>query len=161
MRPRILIVDDQQIILNMLREVFARADFEVLSAQSAQEALECLDKEKVDVIVSDEVMPGMTGTEFLSIARKEYPETIRIILTGQASTQAAIKAINEGEIYRFFTKPFKPNELTAAISEALKQKKGVASQEAQTSLLDSMEKEHPGITRVKRDAGGVIILDED
>ena len=161
MQPRILIVDDQQIILNMLREVFARANFEVLSASSAQEALGLLDKEKVDVIVSDEVMPGMTGTEFLAIARREYPETIRIILTGQASTQAAIKAINEGQIYRFFTKPFKPNELTAAISEALAQKTDHSSQQAQDTLLDSMEKEHPGITHVKRDAGGAIILDEE
>ncbi len=161
MRARILIVDDQQIILNMLQEVFVRANFEVLSANSAQEALRLLEKETVDVILSDEVMPGMTGTEFLAVARKEYPNTIRIILTGQASTEAAIKAINEGEIHRFFTKPFRTNELTAAIRAALKEKKILPGRQVQETLLDSMEKEHPGITQVKRDAGGAIILDDE
>ncbi len=158
MRARILIVDDQQIILNMLREVFVREHFEVLVANSAQEALRLLETETVDVILSDEVMPGMTGTEFLAIARKQYPKTIRIILTGQASTEALIKAIEKGAIHRFFTKPFTIDELTATIVEALNEKKNLASRQAQDTLLDSMEKEHPGITQIKRDDGGVIIL---
>jgi two-component system probable response regulator PhcQ len=73
----------------------------------------------VDVVISDEKMPGMSGSEFLSLVRQEYPDTIRIILTGYGSLESAIRAINEGEIYRLFTKPCNVIDLAITIRLAL------------------------------------------
>ncbi len=71
--------------------------------------------EPIDVVISDHLMPGMTGLEFLSLVRDRYPHAIRIMLTGHADTSTALKAINEGEIYRFLTKPCDPIELQIAL----------------------------------------------
>ena len=76
----------------------------------------------MDVVISDEVMPEMAGSDFLSIVRKKYPDTIRMILTGHASIDSAIKAINEGEVYRIFTKPCNVVDLIISIKQGLKQK---------------------------------------
>ena len=113
-------------------------------------------------------MPGMTGTQFLAVVRKEYPDTIRIILTGHASLESAMHAINEGEIYRFFTKPCNLVDLSVTIRHALQQKylkkenKRLAKiVEQQSFSIRKIEKKYPGITKVKRDSGGAIIIDDN
>ena len=167
MTPKILVVDDQEAIRNLLKHAFPRGHYEVQTAASAEEALGLLALGPVDVIISDEKMPGMSGTEFLALVKKRFPDTIRIILTGHASLDTAIRAINEGEIYRFFTKPCNIVDLRVTVGHALEQKalrqENIRLQKvvAQQALnIRSLEDQCPGISDVKRDASGAIIIDE-
>ena len=86
---------------------------------------------------------------------------MRIILTGHASVQAAIRAINESEIFRFLTKPANSKALHKAVEDALSHKNDLKRSKNKYSLLQTLEKQAPGITQVKRDEDGVIIIDED
>ena len=122
-RARILCVDDEPAVLEGLRLALRPYPFEILTAASAIRGLEILAATPVDVVVSDEQMPGMSGSEFLEIVCRKYPETVRITLTGQASLDAAIRAINEGEIYRFVLKPCNPVDLAHNIQSALQLKR--------------------------------------
>ena len=167
MQHTVLVVDDEPVIREMLTEALTREPYEILCAGSAEEALSILSQESVDVVLSDEKMPGMDGSEFLAIVRQQYPDTIRMILTGHASLESAIRAINEGEIYRFFTKPCNMVDLMVTIRQALRQKELMAENQRlhqtvqqQSLSLEALEKQHPGITKVKRDARGVVIIDE-
>ena len=116
--PSILLVDDEQAILDGLRRQL-RKKFTVHTALSGAAALELLEAESVTVVVSDMRMPEMDGATFLSKVRAQHPDVVRILLTGQADTQSAIAAVNEGSIYRFLTKPCPPevivDELTSAV----------------------------------------------
>ncbi|MDA8139686.1 MAG: response regulator [Desulfobacteraceae bacterium] len=161
MQATILVVDDQATVLSILKGILSKGPYNVLGALSAQQALEILERQSVDVIISDERMPGMSGSDFLAIARERYPETVRIILTGYASLESAIKAINEGEIYRFLTKPCRSQELHAAVEAALAHRAKGKSGDQCFSLMENLEKQAPGITQVKRDENGVIIIDEE
>jgi len=96
MEHKVLIVDDEPTITDLLKDALANEPYDILSAASAEEALPILDREQVDVVISDEKMPGMSGSEFLAIVRQEYPDTVRMILTGHGSLESAIRAINEG-----------------------------------------------------------------
>ncbi|MDF1593404.1 MAG: response regulator [Desulfobacterales bacterium] len=164
----ILSVDDQQPLLDLLREALQRESYQVFCAASAEEALTILSRQQIDLIISDEKMPGMSGTKLLTIVRKKYPEIVRIMLTGHANLNAALRAINEGEVYRFFTKPCNLIELTVAIRQALQQKDLLKENQRlmdmvrkQSLSIKTMEKRYPGISKVKRDPGGAIIIDED
>jgi response regulator RpfG family c-di-GMP phosphodiesterase len=114
----ILLVDDEVAILDGLRRQL-RKKFTVHTASSGAEALELLKSEPVAVIVSDMRMPQMDGATFLSRVRPLYPNVVRILLTGQADTQAAISAVNEGQIYRFLTKPCPPEVLLEEIANGV------------------------------------------
>jgi response regulator RpfG family c-di-GMP phosphodiesterase len=114
----ILLVDDEPAILDGLRRQL-RKKFTVHTAAGGAEALELLESEPVAVVVSDMRMPQMNGATFLSKVRALYPDVVRILLTGQADTQAAITAVNEGQIYRFLTKPCPPEVLLEEIGSAV------------------------------------------
>lgn len=168
MSDTVLIVDDQAAIRGVLQTALTREGYRVLSAPSAEAALKVLESEAVDVVISDEKMPGMSGTQFLAIVRQRYPDTIRIILTGYASLDTAIRAINEGEIYRFFTKPCNIVDLGVTLRQGLQQRdlrrENLRLQRLvnrQASTLDALERQSPGITTVKRDADGNVIVDLD
>ena len=173
MRPKILLVDDEPHVTAALQRGLRREPYDIVTAHSADEALEVMGQQQIDVVVSDERMPNMSGSEFLSIVRRDYPSTVRIILTGQASLEAAMRAINEGEVYRFLSKPCEDGELTQAIAGGLGQRLGgqeqagqaeqVEQQESQrprTSAIQELEAENPGITEVQRDQDGAIIIDD-
>jgi two-component system, probable response regulator PhcQ len=162
----VLLVDDEPQILAGLKNALRKMPFTILTATSGRQALVLLDENEVDVVVSDERMPGMTGTEFLGIVRQRYPHTIRIILTGQASLEAAIRAINEGEVYRFLTKPCNPMDLTITIQRALQLRnlawessRLLARTREQKKVLQDLENKYPGISEVKVDANGAILLE--
>ncbi len=164
----ILVVDDHKIIRDMLENSLSRESYTVHSSDSAKEALKILSQKPIDVVISDEVMPGMTGTQFLAVVRKDYPDTIRIILTGHASLESAMRAINEGEIYRFLTKPCNLVDLSVTIRQALEQKylkneniRLAKIVKQQSFSLGEIEKKYPGITKVKRASGGAIIIDDN
>ena len=119
MAHKILIVDDEENVRNSLIRLLRREGYELVKASSATEAMEILLEEPVDLIISDEKMPGLSGLEFLKLVRQRHPETMRFILTGHADLEFIIRAINEGEVYRFFTKPWDNEDMKTAIRRAL------------------------------------------
>ena len=117
-KPRILIVDDEPDNLDLLYRTFRR-DFTLMRAESGQEALKLLSVEgEVAVIISDQRMPEMKGTEFLSKTVPDFPDTVRIILTGFTDVEDLVDAINSGQVYRYITKPWDPNELKHVVGQA-------------------------------------------
>jgi PAS domain S-box-containing protein len=118
-RHRVLLVDDDPALLAGLARVLHREHYEIICAGSGPEALARLEAQPVDVIVSDHDMPGMLGIEFLAIARDRCPDTARFILTGKATLEMAVAAINVGAVQRFFVKPCDVHELAASIRAAL------------------------------------------
>lgn len=117
-KPRMLVVDDEPDNLDLLYRTFRRS-FNVLRAESGAEALEVLSQEgEVAVIISDQRMPEMKGTEFLSKTVPEFPDTVRIILTGFTDVEDLVDAINAGQVYRYITKPWDPEELRGVVERA-------------------------------------------
>lgn len=116
-RPRVLFVDDEPRILTSLR-MLCRRRYDVRIAEGGEAALAVLREHPVDVLVSDQRMPGMTGFELLREARSIQPGAMRLLLTGYADLNAIIGSINEGEIFRFISKPWVNDELLAIIDEA-------------------------------------------
>lgn len=117
-KPSVLLVDDEPNILSALRRVLRRDGYEIFTAQSGEEALELLANHPVMVILSDQRMPNMTGTEFLSRVKIMHPRTVRIILSGYSDLNSITEAINKGEIYKFRTKPWDDDELRNDVREA-------------------------------------------
>ena len=118
----LLLVDDEANILAALKRLLRRDGYNILSANSGQEGLALLAQHDVDVIVSDQRMPGMTGVEFLRTAKGSHPNTVRIVLSGYTELQSVTDAVNEGSIYKFLTKPWDDQLLREHIAEAFKHK---------------------------------------
>lgn len=116
-RIRVLFVDDEENNLKAYRATFRR-EMDVLLAGSGAEALELLAREEVHVIVSDQRMPGMSGSEFLAIARQRHPRAMRLLLTGYSDLEAVVRAVNEGGIYAYATKPLDENDLRLRLQAA-------------------------------------------
>ena len=116
----ILCVDDEENILTALERTFLEEDnYEILTAKSGEDGLKILEGTQVDLIISDQRMPGMSGVEFLKKARELYPDTIRIALSGYADFDTITRAINEGEIYRLLQKPWEEIELLSTVKDTL------------------------------------------
>jgi len=107
----LLIVDDDPNVLTTLHRLFRRDGYRVLTAQTTDEGFEYLASYRVQVILCDQRMPVMSGTEFLSKVKAMYPETMRIILSGDTALDAVLDSVNRGAIYRFYTKPWNDQEL--------------------------------------------------
>ena len=118
-KPRLLFVDDEQRVLNSMRIMFRR-QYELYLAAHGAEALEIVKANDIDVIVADHRMPRMTGVEVLSAVRTLSPRTVRILLTGYADLNAVEGSINDGEVFRFLTKPCAPQQLRDTIELATK-----------------------------------------
>jgi CheY-like chemotaxis protein len=117
-KAKMLVVDDEPDNLDLLYRTFRR-DFNVLKAESGVQALEVLKAEgEVAVIISDQRMPEMKGTEFLSRTVPEFPDTVRIILTGFTDVEDLVEAINAGQVYKYITKPWDPDELKIVVHRA-------------------------------------------
>ena len=121
-RRTLLIVDDEENILAALKRLLRREGYHSVTANSAMEGLQRLAEVDVDVIVSDQRMPGMTGVEFLRRAKELYPDTVRMVLSGYTELQSITDAVNEGAIYKFLTKPWDDERLRVHIEEAFRQK---------------------------------------
>ncbi|MEH2218700.1 MAG: response regulator [Nostoc sp.] len=118
-KPKILVVDDEPDNLDLLYRTFYR-DYKVLRATSGPAALDLLAQEgEVAVIISDQRMPMMSGTEFLSLTATQYPDIIRIILTGYTDVEDLVEAINAGKVFKYVTKPWEAEELKAVVRQAL------------------------------------------
>lgn len=117
-KPRLLVVDDEPDNLDLLYRTFRR-EYQVLRAESGRKALEVLEDDgEVAVIISDQRMPEMTGTEFLSRTVPDFPDTVRIILTGFTDVEDLVQAINSGQVYRYITKPWEPETLRQLVQQA-------------------------------------------
>jgi CheY-like chemotaxis protein len=144
-KPKMLVVDDEPDNLDLLYRTFRR-DFNVFKADSGITALKVLAEEgEVAVIISDQRMPEMKGTEFLSKTVPQFPDTMRIILTGFTDVEDLVDAINSGQVYKYITKPWDPNELKAVVQRAaetyelLKQRtEELIQAQSHTALLDSV-----------------------
>ncbi|MFP5431079.1 MAG: response regulator [Gammaproteobacteria bacterium] len=117
LKPRVLLVDDEERILRSLG-LLLRMQYQVFATSDGYEALDILKREKIHVLISDQRMPIMSGSELLRQARDIAPDTIRILLTGYADADAALASVNEGEIFRYITKPWGPMELRDTIAQA-------------------------------------------
>ena len=150
----VLLVDDEENVLRALSRLIRKDGYNILTANNPLEALGVLHDNQVDLIISDQTMPGIKGLDFLKTVKTKYPETVRILLTGNSDTAMAITAINEGEVYRFLTKPWDGDEIKITIKQALQhhdllqELKGVLkTANKQSSLLNALEAQHPGITK--------------
>jgi len=115
----ILIVDDEENILKSLERLLEDEGYKMFFANSGDKGLEIIKREDIQMVISDHRMPGMNGLKFLSEIKKILPDTIRIMLTGYADVDIAVKAINEGEVYRFVTKPWNNNELLSTVKQGI------------------------------------------
>lgn len=122
-KPTVLVVDDEPSILSALRRLLAMASYRVLTAESGAAALEVLGANEVDLIISDMRMPGMSGADLLSKAQALYPDTVRILLTGYSDIESVVRAINEGGIYRYLSKPWDEHDLLLTLKQAFEQQR--------------------------------------
>ncbi|MEN6585539.1 MAG: ATPase, T2SS/T4P/T4SS family [Sulfuricella sp.] len=118
---RLLLVDDEPNVLKALQRVFRQENYLVATAPNAGEALALMRQGAFHLVVSDYMMPGMNGAEFLKQVKALYPETIRIMLTGHADTGAVMGAVNEGAVYKFILKPWNDDDLRVTAALALEQ----------------------------------------
>jgi DNA-binding NtrC family response regulator len=117
--PKVLCVDDEPGLLRSLRWLL-RGQYEVAVADSGLDGLALLSAEHFDVVISDQRMPGMTGTEFLERARKVSPRSIRLLLTGYSDYNAVLSSVNDSEVFRFISKPWDNQKLLDTVGDAAK-----------------------------------------
>lgn len=119
--PAVLCVDDEVSILNALKRLLRREKYRVITANSAQEALDIIEKQKIQVVISDQRMPVMDGVAFLKKVKERHPDIIRITLTGYTDVDSIREAVNQGHIYKFLLKPWNDDNLILEIRQAFQQ----------------------------------------
>jgi two-component system probable response regulator PhcQ len=165
-RIAVLFVDDEPPALRAIERAMGRTAFEVLCAATPAEALDTMAARRVDVMVSDIDMPEMTGLELCQVVRRDHPQTIRMLLTGHATMEKALNAINEGEVARFFTKPFDAGLFVDAMDkfiERILRLRSDSESGARAARSDELRKwlvsRFPGAEETTRTAGGELIID--
>ncbi|WP_372982800.1 HD domain-containing phosphohydrolase [Marinobacter sediminum] len=118
-KVRLLLVDDEENILRSLQRSLRNEPYEVKTARSGEEALTVMGSQRIDLIISDARMPGLDGPTLLAKVKAQYPWCIRILLTGYTDITSTVKAINDGQIYRYIKKPWDDDELRLIIRQAL------------------------------------------
>lgn len=146
-RHTLLVVDDEPDVVKSVRDLF-RLDYKVLTATSAAEALTLLEAEPVHVVMTDQRMPEMTGVQFLGRAKEQYPEAIRLLFTGYADVRSVVDAINQGQVWRYITKPWDPEELAAIVREACERYDLVHER---NGLLDTLRQQNAELERANAD----------
>jgi len=142
-RATVLIVDDEEDVRNSLGHALWKSDYRLCFAAGSVAALRTLGEEQVDVVISDNAMPGMSGLEFLKIVRDRYPQVVRIILSGHADMTTLLDAINQGELYRFLLKPCDRDELLVTLHLACER----LELERENRYLLSLIRSHPDLVQ--------------
>jgi len=114
-------VDDEKNILQSLKRLLRKEDYRILTASSGREGLEAIKKNDVQIVITDQRMPEMSGTEFLAVLKTKYPDILRIILTGYTNVDSITESINKGHIYKFLLKPWNDHNLKLEIRQAFQQ----------------------------------------
>ncbi len=155
---KVLLVDDDPHVLGGLRRALHKEPYEILTASSGLEGLEVLGTTSIDLVVTDQEMPGSSGTEFLHQVREAFPGIVRFLLTGSAILEVVMEAVDRGDVSRFFTKPCNQLELSISIRQALQQKdleteacRLLEAAKHTNTLLDRLEEEYPGIAEKRQD----------
>lgn len=120
-RYRLLFVDDEPNVLKSLRRVFRQENYDIQTASNADEALAILETQSCQLMITDYKMPGMSGADLLREVKSRHPDTIRILLTGQADTDAVMAAIKDGAVYKFILKPWNDDDLRVTVALGLEQ----------------------------------------
>ncbi len=149
-RPVVLFVDDEERVLRSLSLLF-RGEFEVLTCVDPAQALERVQQRHVDVVVADQRMPGLSGQELLYLVKQVSPHAMRILLTGYSDRQAVIDSINDSEIFRYLTKPWRADTLRDTLHEAV----AAACESREITLVATQ----PAAARGA--ASGILVLDDD
>lgn len=123
MTEKILLVDDEQMVIDALRRSLLGENYEIFTARSGEEALEILEEREIDLVISDEVMAGMSGAELLAQIAHEYPEVVSILITAHPSVEIAVNAVNEAHVSGFLVKPWNDIELESTVHQALQRRK--------------------------------------
>ncbi len=170
MTTKVLCIDDEPMILKALKRELAQiGGLVVITAESGIEGLEQLSLHDVAIVISDLRMPVMDGLEVARAVRATHPDIVRVILTGHADIDATISAINDAQVYRFLTKPWERAQLAATMHECigqaarLRDRKNahlpITTTNRRIEVLDALEHDHPGISRLPRRLGGAIAID--
>jgi DNA-binding NtrC family response regulator len=166
--PIIVCVDDDEAMLATVTRCLRRGEVDVRATLSASDALSMIAMLDVAVLVSDYDMPEMTGAHLAGQARRVRPETVRILLTGKRTLETAIDGINQGEIFRFLSKPFDNDQLRAAVAAGVARNQELLAlsgdrqrRERREQLRRALEVEYPGISKVDRAAGTPYVITSD
>ena len=147
-RYRLLFVDDEPSIVKALSRVFYQENYEVITAWTAKEGLEKFATGTIHLVITDFMMPGMNGAQFLQEVKKRSPDTIRIMLTGHANTDAVMGAINEGAVYKFILKPWNDDDLRVTVALALEQFDLISRNRSLRAENDLKSKEITALSRL-------------
>lgn len=154
MTRTILLVDDDRALVDALARRLRSADHRIITAITGEEALRCLASTTVDAMVSDESMPSMSGVELLTEVHRRWPEVVTIMLSGRATAGTIVRALNQGQIFRFLIKPCDADEVAESLRQAIAHKRVIErSREIlplsrrMHDLLAAAERLQPGILR--------------
>jgi len=151
-RPTLMVVDDEPEVLQSVYDLF-RLDYRVLKFERGGEALRQLETTDADVILSDQRMPEMLGVEFLHRAKEIRPDTTRLLFTGYADIKAVIDAINQGNVFRYITKPWDPEELAGVVRQAVERHKLIVERKR---LFEELQKTNARLVEANRLKGAFI-----
>lgn len=156
---RVLFLDDEVSVVNALRRSLRREGYAVFTATSPDDALRIIGAEKIDVVVSDHLMPEMTGIEFFALASRLHHQVVRIMLTGQADVEMAIRAINDGQVNRFLTKPWDDAELKRVLRHAARE---IETKRRIETANTTPRTAAPVVvtSSIQRDRSGAIVLED-
>ena len=149
----VLCVDDEENILHSIKRLLRKEGYRLLTALSGIEALKILEENDVHLVLSDQRMPQMSGTEFLAEVKEKYPDVIRIILTGYTEVDSITESINKGNIYKFFLKPWNDQHLKLEIGKALEQYELI---QANKMLHKKVLEQNEELKRINENLEGLI-----
>ncbi|MBX7138937.1 MAG: response regulator [Oligoflexia bacterium] len=163
---RVLVVDDDPAFLASIKRGLHGHGYLISTTTKPTEALELLDRNGYDIMIIDEKMPLLSGSELLRIVSSRFPNLVSIMLTGHADLQCATKAINQGNVFRFLQKPCSMDLILDTVREALRHLDRLKTREnlheliqMQSSYIENLERQHPGISKVTFDEEGAFVLE--
>jgi two-component system probable response regulator PhcQ len=163
---KILVVDDEEHVCSALRRSLRQPGYEVHTSTDPRQALDLLKVHRFDLVVSDHLMPHMSGLDFLKLVRDRHPDCMRIMLTGHSDMQTAIDAINHGDIYRFLTKPWDNTEIKVTLHLAFerldleRENRRMMAVMRQLTRLGFLNERGEPVMDLKRDNSGAIVIDD-
>jgi diguanylate cyclase (GGDEF)-like protein len=142
----LLLVDDESAVLESLAHALQK-DYDVATAASAEEALQVLQQKPIDIILTDQRLPGISGVQFLENVRKNYPRIVRLLMTGYAEFENMIQAINNGQVFRYLIKPWRISDLQNTLSDAARMARAERQRDQLLAELNSINQRLEKVVR--------------